>query len=103
MAKGHLEASLREDLEEIRHKVVEMGGMAEAAVRGSIRAVLGRDRQVAYAVTLPSALTAFSGNAYVGIRSAPACRETRPGASAITHARIGLAVTPAARARATAS
>jgi phosphate transport system protein len=50
--KGHLEASLQEDLEEIRRKVVEMGELAETAVRGSIRAVLRKDRQVAYAVIL---------------------------------------------------
>jgi phosphate transport system protein len=50
--KGHLEASLHEDLEEIRGKVVEMGELAETAVRGSIRSVLRKDRQVAYAVIL---------------------------------------------------
>ena len=48
----HLEASLQEDLEEIRGKVVEMGELAEGAVRGSVRAVLARDRQIAYAVIL---------------------------------------------------
>jgi len=52
MSRGHLEASLQEDLEEIRHKVVEMGQMAETAVHASIRAVLKRDRQGAYAVIL---------------------------------------------------
>ena len=52
MAKGHLEASLQEDLEEIRRKVVEMGELAETAVRGSIQAVLRKDRQVAYGVIL---------------------------------------------------
>ena len=49
---GHLEASLQDDLDEIRQKVVEMGELAETAVRGSIRSVLGRDRQMAYAVIL---------------------------------------------------
>ena len=49
---GHLEASLQEDLEEIRHKVVEMGAMAEKAVRASIRAVTEKDRQLAFAVIL---------------------------------------------------
>jgi phosphate transport system protein len=49
---SHLEASLQEDLEEIRHKFAEMGELVEAAVRGSIRAVLHRDRQVAYGVIL---------------------------------------------------
>ncbi|TMQ48192.1 MAG: phosphate signaling complex protein PhoU [Candidatus Eisenbacteria bacterium] len=52
MMKGHLEASLQEDLDEIRQKVVEMGGLAEGAVGSSIRAVLGRDRHLAYAVIL---------------------------------------------------
>ena len=50
--KGHLEASLQEDLEEIRGRIVTMGAMAEAAVRNSIRAVIRRDRQAAYAVIL---------------------------------------------------
>jgi len=50
--KSHLEASLQEDLEEIRGKFAEMGQMVEAAVRGSIRAVLNKDRQVAYGVIL---------------------------------------------------
>jgi len=50
--KGHLEASLQEDLEEIRRKVVDMAELAETAVRGSIRSVLQKDRQLAYAVIL---------------------------------------------------
>lgn len=50
--KGHLEASLQEDLEEIRRRVGEMGELVEAAVRGSIRAVLRKDRQTAYGVIL---------------------------------------------------
>lgn len=49
---SHLEASLQEDLEEIRRKVAEMGQLVEGAVRGSIRAVLSKDRQVAYGVIL---------------------------------------------------
>lgn len=48
----HLEASLQEDLEEIRHKIAEMGELVEASVRGSIRAVLKRDRQAAYGAIL---------------------------------------------------
>ena len=55
-AKSHLEASLQEDLDEIRGKVVEMAALAETAVRGSIRAVLQKDRQVAYAVILRDSL-----------------------------------------------
>ena len=52
MSTGRLEASLQEDLEEIRHKVEEMGELAERAVHDSLRAVLGRDRTVATAVIL---------------------------------------------------
>ena len=48
----HLEALLQQDLERIRLKVVEMGGLAESAIRASIRAVLERDRQLAFAVIL---------------------------------------------------
>ena len=49
---SHLEAALQQDLEQIRNKVVEMGDLAERAVRASTRAVLDRDRQVAFAVIL---------------------------------------------------
>lgn len=52
MSMGRLEASLQEDLEEIRQKVVEMGDLAERAVHNSLRAVLGRDRTAANAVIL---------------------------------------------------
>ena len=48
----HLEASLQEDLEEIRRKIAEMGELVEASVRGSIKAVLKRDRQAAYGAIL---------------------------------------------------
>lgn len=49
---NHLEAALRDDLDEIRRKIVEMGTLAEASVRSSIQAVLRKDRQLAYAVIL---------------------------------------------------
>jgi len=49
---GHLEESVQEDLDEIRRKVVEMGDLAEKAVHASIRAVLDKDRRVAFAVIL---------------------------------------------------
>jgi len=49
---GHLEASLQEDLEEIRRKIADMGELVEASVRSSIRAVFERDRQVAYGTIL---------------------------------------------------
>jgi phosphate transport system protein len=49
---SHLETLLQRDLEQIRSKVVEMGGLAERAVTNSIRAVTERDRQLAFAVIL---------------------------------------------------
>jgi len=52
MSMGHLEASLQDDLGEIRHKVIEMAEMAQTAVRSSLQAVLKRDRQIAYGVIL---------------------------------------------------
>ncbi len=48
----HFEALLQQDLERIRLKVVEMGGLAERAILSSIRALLERDRQLAFAVIL---------------------------------------------------
>jgi len=48
----HLEAMLQQDLELIRSKVLEMGDLAERAVRASIRATVERDRQLAFAVIL---------------------------------------------------
>jgi phosphate transport system protein len=49
---SHLEARLQQDLEEIRGKILEMGGLAENAILASIRAVTTRDRQLAFAVIL---------------------------------------------------
>jgi phosphate transport system protein len=49
---SHLETLLQQDLEHIRSKVIEMGELAEKAVRSSIRAVIERDRQLAFAVIL---------------------------------------------------
>ncbi len=48
----HLEASVRQDLDQIRSKVVEMGALAESALKASIKAVVERDRQLAFAVIL---------------------------------------------------
>lgn len=48
----HLEASVQNDLEQIRSKVVEMGELAEHALRSSIRALVQRDRKLAFAVIL---------------------------------------------------
>ncbi|MGV8042414.1 MAG: phosphate signaling complex protein PhoU [Thermoanaerobaculaceae bacterium] len=51
----HLEATLQNDLALIRAKVVEMGDLAERAIRSSIRAVVEKDRQLAFAVILRDA------------------------------------------------
>lgn len=48
----HLEAALQNDLALIRSKVVEMGDLAERAIRSSLRAVVEKDRQLAFAVIL---------------------------------------------------
>ncbi|OFV79945.1 MAG: phosphate transport system regulatory protein PhoU [Acidobacteria bacterium RBG_13_68_16] len=48
----HLEAALQQDLEQIRSKVTEMGDLAEKAIRASIKAVVEKDRQLAFAVIL---------------------------------------------------
>ena len=51
----HLDAMLHQDLEQIRAKVLAMGELAERAIRASIRAVVERDRQLAFAVILRDA------------------------------------------------
>ena len=48
----HLEAALEQDLEQIRAKVTEMGELAERAIRASIKAVVEKNRQLAFAVIL---------------------------------------------------
>ena len=48
----HLEAALEQDLQQIRAKVTEMGELAEKAIRASIRAVVEKNRQLAFAVIL---------------------------------------------------
>jgi phosphate transport system protein len=48
----HLEASLQQDLELIRRKVIEMGDLAELAIRASIKAVIEKNRQLAFATIL---------------------------------------------------
>ncbi len=49
---SYLEASLRQDLAVIRAKVIEMGGLAERAILASIKAVVEKNRQLAFAVIL---------------------------------------------------
>jgi phosphate transport system protein len=48
----HLEESLQRDINLIREKVLEMCGLAEAALRKSLSALLKRDLQKAYSVIL---------------------------------------------------
>lgn len=48
----HLEASLQQDLEQIRAKVTEMGEMAARAIQASVRAVVEKNRQLAFVVIL---------------------------------------------------
>lgn len=48
----HLEASLQQDLEQIRSKVTEMGELSAKAIQLSIRAIVERDRQLAFVVIL---------------------------------------------------
>jgi len=48
----HLEASLQQDLEQIRSKVTEMGGLASRAITDAVRALVERDRRLAFIVIL---------------------------------------------------
>lgn len=50
--KTLLETALQQDLEQIRSKVTEMGQLAARAIEESIRAMVERDRQLAFAVIL---------------------------------------------------
>jgi phosphate transport system protein len=49
---SHLEESLKRGIELIRGKVIEMGGLAERALQGSLQALVERNRQLAYSVIL---------------------------------------------------
>jgi phosphate transport system protein len=49
---SHLEESLQRDMDRIRTKVMEMAGLAESALEASLRALMERKRQVAYAIIL---------------------------------------------------
>jgi len=49
---AHLEASLQQDLDAIRVKLLEMAGLDEQALRSALQAVLTLDRQLAYSVIL---------------------------------------------------
>ncbi len=48
----HYEASLEQDLARIRGKVLEMANLAEGALKRTVRALVERDRQLAYSVIL---------------------------------------------------
>jgi phosphate transport system protein len=48
----HYEESLRRDLDRIRAKVGDMGALAAEALRGCLRALAERNRQIAYSVIL---------------------------------------------------
>jgi len=50
--KSHLDAVLQQDLDHIRTKVTEMGSLATKAIEASVRAVVERNRQLAFAVIL---------------------------------------------------
>src|SRR5882762_6056448 len=49
---SHFEESLQRDIDRIRGKVSEMGGLAEQALRRSVQALRERNRPLAYAVIL---------------------------------------------------
>ncbi len=48
----HLEATLQRDIDTIRSKVQRMAGLAESALRDSLRALLEKNGQLAYSVIL---------------------------------------------------
>src|SRR3990172_209089 len=48
--ESHLDKELQRDIDRIRSKVIEMGGLVENALASSIAALKKRDRQLAYTV-----------------------------------------------------
>jgi phosphate transport system protein len=48
----HLEATLQRSIDQIRAKVAEMAGRTERALKASLRALVERDRKLAYSVIL---------------------------------------------------
>ena len=50
--QSHLEANMQQDIDLIRNKVIEMGGLAEKALETCLGAIKHNDRQLAYAVIL---------------------------------------------------
>ena len=49
---SYLDATIQQDLDQIRTKVTRMGDLAASAVEGSVRAVVERNRQLAFIVIL---------------------------------------------------
>jgi phosphate transport system protein len=49
---SHFEESFQRDVDLIRSKVAEMAGLSERALKASLRALVERDRQLAYSVIL---------------------------------------------------
>lgn len=49
---GYYEESLERDMARIRHAIAEMGALAERAVADAVRALVERNRQLAYSVIL---------------------------------------------------
>lgn len=49
---SHYEESLQRDMDLIRRKVIEMGNLAERALKGSLQALTANDRSTAYSVIL---------------------------------------------------
>ncbi|WP_166037500.1 phosphate signaling complex protein PhoU [Sphingosinicella sp. YJ22] len=50
MATGHTVKAFDEDLDQLRASIAEMGGLAEAAIRDSIQALVRRDTEAAAAI-----------------------------------------------------
>src|SRR5256886_17468049 len=52
MINARYEESLRHDIKTIRQKILEMAGLAERALKDSLQALVGHNRQLAYSVIL---------------------------------------------------
>jgi phosphate transport system protein len=48
----HFEENLQHDIDQVRDKVIDMGGLVEEALRGALHTVRDQNRQTAYAVVL---------------------------------------------------
>src|SRR3989440_7470836 len=52
MINARYEESLRHDIKTIRQKILEMASLAERALKSSLQALVGRNRQLAYSIIL---------------------------------------------------